>query len=128
MAAGTGANAEHVLELEGAMGRTVEQVNGLKRTAGRNVNMDKVLEIRDVMEQQERELHSEDVHSVAGADASADQLVEVQARSEAMNEQVSAVKAALCEEVSMLSVQDVEDTLPVIKAALEQQETNGDTY
>ena len=42
-----------------------------------------------------------------------------------MSEQVSAVKAALCEEVSMLSVQDVEDTIPVIKAALEQQETNG---
>ena len=54
-----------------------ERANGLKRTAGRNVSMEKVLEVRDVMEQQERELHSEDVNSVAGAGASADQLVEV---------------------------------------------------
>ena len=56
-----------------------------------------------------------------GADARAEQLVDVEACEEAMIEQVGAAKAALGQEVSMLEVQDVEDTIPVIKAAVEQQ-------
>ena len=70
------------------------------------------------------ERHSAEVNCVVGTGASTEQLEDVEACKEAMNEEVNVLKTTLGQRVSMVEVQDVKDTILAIAAALEPKATN----